>query len=113
MKELKFNIYATDIEMEGEELRGVFNNYYTNKGDELITDSDMIFSLNKESAKVIDALWKHKSINEIIKILPNKDYFVYIENNNIILEWTCHSFDAYGRYEWEINKINFGIDSEL
>lgn len=111
MKELTFNIFADDIEMEGEEIRGIFNNYYTNKGDELITDSDMIFSLNEESAKVIDALWKDKSINEIIKILPNKDYFVYIENNNVILEWMCHSFDAYGRYEWEINKINFGSEN--
>ena len=42
MKELKFNIYATNIEMEGEELQGIFNNYYTN-GNELITDPDIIF----------------------------------------------------------------------
>ena len=69
--------------------------------------------MNKESAKVIESLWKHKSIDEIIKLLPDKDYFVYIENNKVILEWMCHSFNAYGKYEWKINKINLGMNSEL
>lgn len=111
MKELAFNIFADDIEMEGEELQGIFNNYYTNKGDKLITDSDYIFELNKESRKIIEDLYKGKTINEVIKNLNNNDYFVYIENGYIVLEWNCHFIPAYGKYEWKIIEINFGSEN--
>ena len=48
MKELIFNIFADDIEMEGEEIRGIFNNYYYADTNRFITNSDFIFELNKE-----------------------------------------------------------------
>lgn len=108
MKELTFNIFADDIKMEGEEIRGIFNNYYYN--DRFITNSDYIFELNKESEKIIEDLYKHKNINDVIKNINENDYFVYIENGYIILEWNCHFISAYGKYKWKINKINFGAE---
>lgn len=110
MKELSFNIFADGIEMEGEEIRGIFNNYYYNN-DRFITNSNYIFELNKESEKIIEDLYKHKTINEVIKNLNNDDYFVYIENGYIVLEWNCHFISAYGKYKWKIIKINFGSEN--
>lgn len=110
MKELTFNIFADDIEMEGEEIRGIFNNYYYADTNRFITNSDFIFELNKESEKIIENLRKYKNINDVIKNINENDYFVYIENGYIILEWNCHFISAYGKYKWKINKINFGAE---
>lgn len=110
MKELMFNIFADDIEMEGEEINGIFSNYYYTNTNRFITNSDFIFELNKESEKIIENLSKHKNINDVIKNINKNDYFVYIENGYIILEWNCHFISAYGKYKWKINKINFGAE---
>lgn len=108
MKELMFNIFADDIEMEGEEINGIFNNYYYANNNRFITNSNYIFELNKESEKIIENLRKYENINDVIKNMNKNDYFVYIENGYIVLEWNCHFISAYGKYKWKIIKINFG-----
>lgn len=105
-----FNIFADDIEMEGEEINGIFSNYYADT-NRFIINSNFIFELNKESEKIIENLRKHKNINDIIKNINENDYFVYIENGYIILEWNCHFISAYGKYKWKIIKINFGSEN--